>query len=116
MSRSNFAVVMILVNGFLAFQAPAQGADEGVFLDPQTGDYRVRFLDDPDDPATMVEEVFYPHTKVDPIVRSKVQNGNDDHIEYHYKIKNGKSAKQDISTVIIYVSSAKAVGQVAPTN
>lgn len=114
MNRISEKIVIGFLIGFVALQVQSESPEEGVFLDPRTGDYRVRFLSDPDNSTTLVEEVFYPHTKIVPIVNSKLDTLNDGLIEYRYKVRNSEASKQNIITLILYVSSANSAGQIFP--
>lgn len=94
----------------------AQNTQEGVFLDPQTGDYGVRFLNEADGTHTkiLVEGIFYPSTKIHPVIQSKFHVTRDG-VAYRYKVRNDKTSKQDIEQLTVYVSSASSAGHVAPT-
>lgn len=82
--------------------------EEGVFLDPQTGDYLVRFKSY----TGLIEEgIFYPHTKVDPTVKSKLKLTDNSSIAYRYKVRNSKTSKQDLDHIIIYASHAYTTDQ-----
>lgn len=109
--KSKLALLIGFFSGCLALSAVAQNPQEGVFLDPQTGDYRVRYLDN----GAMVEGVFFPHTKIDPSIKSKLRIANDDYIEYRYKVRNRKAGRQDIDQLILYVSSASTNGLITPS-
>lgn len=100
----------------LVLPATAYSMEEGVFLDPETGDYRVRFLDDVEGTggAAMLEGIFYPSTKIDPATQLKFVVAPDGHIHYRYKVWNDKASKQDIEQLIVYVSSVAPAGQVTP--
>lgn len=100
-----FQGILALVFGIaliLAMPAYSVAQEEGVFLDPQTGDYRVRFKSY----SEQIEEgIFYPHTKIDPVVKSKLKIIDDGSIVYRYKVRNGKTSKQNLITVTIDASN-----------
>lgn len=105
--------LLIAVFGYcLALPVVAQDTDEGIYLNSATGDYTVRFLGFDD---TIIEGTFFPHTKINPSIKSRFDTAGDDHTKYQYNVKNGRTSKQDIATIIIYVSSVSAHGQVNPT-
>lgn len=62
---------VMLIGAFLsAGLAISAAAQEGVFLDPATGDYTIRYRGYGD---ALGDATFYPHTKIDPIVKSKIR-------------------------------------------
>ncbi len=89
---------------------PASAQEEGVFLDPQTDDYLVRFLDE----GELQETTFYPRTKVDPSVKSKFTLVSEGVIAYRYKIRNARTSKQDLRGIDIYPRHAYETGLVTP--
>jgi len=103
----------------LAFMAVFVGAgptviaatEEGIFLDPATGDYTVRYTGY----GGVVSEItYYPHTKIDPTVKSKVMDTNDGSIVYRYRVKNGKDSKQNLISLRVTSSQAIVDSQNAP--
>ena len=103
---------MLGIAFILAIPAYGQAQEEGVFLDPQTGDYLIRFKSY----TGLIEEgIFYPHTKIEPTVKSKSKLTDDGSIMYRYKVRSGNASKQNLVTVIIYASNAHAAGQISPS-
>ena len=108
----NFSAFVTSIAFITAIPVYSFAEEEGVFLDSQTGDYLVRFRSY----TGLIEEgIFYPHTKIDPSVKSKSKLIDDGLLVYRYKIKNGKASKQALGTVIIYVSNAHTTEQIAPS-
>ncbi len=108
----NISAFVISIAFITAMPVYSFAEEEGVFLDPQTGDYLVRFKSY----TGLIEEgIFYPHTKIDPTVKSIPKLLDDESLVYHYKIKNSKANKQALGTVIIYVSNAHTTGQITPS-
>jgi hypothetical protein len=103
--RTNLKFGAMLIGAFLsAGMATPAAAQEGVFLDPVTGDYTVRYRGYGD---ALGEATFYPHTKIDPAVKSKIGQANDGSIDYRYRVKNGEKSKQDL--ISLRISSSQAV-------
>lgn len=76
---------------------------EGVVVNPDTGNYTITYKDD----DTFSEVVFEPSTKIDPILKSKFHiSENKNVITYRYKLKSGKQSKQNIDALTINISNA----------
>ncbi len=87
---------------FAATALPVYSQEEGVFLDPQTGDYLVRFIDN----GQLQEETFYPSTKIDPSVRSTFGIDERESVTYRYLVRNAKTSRQDLRGIDIYARHA----------
>jgi len=103
---------VMLIGAFLcAGLATPAVAEEGVFLDPVTGDYTIRYRGYGD---ALGEATFYPHTKIDPAVKSKIGQADDGSIVYRYKVKNGEKSKQNLISLRVTSRQAIANSQNTP--
>ena len=71
-------------------------AEEGVFLNPDTGNYTIRYHGYGD---VLVESTFYSHNNIDPHVRSIFRHSDDGSILYRYKVRNGRNSKQNLTSL-----------------
>lgn len=110
--NANLKFTAMLIGAFLgASLATPAVAQEGVFLDPATGDYTVRYRSYGN---ALGEATFYPHTKIDPVVKSKIKQASDGSIVYRYKVKNGEKSKQNLVTLSVTSHQAIANSQNTP--
>lgn len=101
----------VLIGVFLsAGMVSPSVAEEGVFLDPITGDYTIRYRGYGN---ALGEATFYPRTKIDPVVKSKIK-ANDGSIVYRYKVKNGEKSIQNLVTLSVTSRQAIANSQNTP--
>lgn len=109
-TKLKFAAVLIgaLLEAGLAIPATAQ---EGVFLDPITGDYTVRYRGYG---GALGETTFYPHTKIHPVVKSKIREINDGSIVYRYWVRNGEKSKQNLISLRVTSKQVIANSQNTP--
>jgi hypothetical protein len=92
--RADLKYTVMLIGACLgAGLATPAAAQEGVFLDPVTGDYTIRYRGYGD---ALGDVTFYPHTKIDPAVKSKIGQADDGSINYLYRVKNGEKSKQNL--------------------
>lgn len=62
----------------------------------------------------MGEATFYPHTKIDPAIKSKIGQANDGSIVYGYRVKNGEKSKQNLISLKVTSKQAIANSQNMP--
>lgn len=75
---------------------------EGVVVNPETGNYTITYKDD----DTFSEVVFEPSTKIDAALKSKFHIAERKNvITYRYILKNGKHSKQNIDALTTYISN-----------
>lgn len=78
---------------------PSAGAiEEGVFYDPITGNYTVRYIIPADDegPETVEEGTFYPSTKIVPVLTSSLQTSESGRTAYNYSVLNSLTGQQPL--------------------
>lgn len=110
--NSDLKLTAVLIGVFLSAGLVSPSvAEEGVFLDPATGDYTIRYRGYGN---ALGEATFYPRTKIDPVVKSKIKQANDDSIVYRYKVKNGEKSKQSLVTLRVTSHQAIANSQNTP--
>jgi hypothetical protein len=84
---------------------------EGVAQDPKTGDYIVTYKQD----GVFYEVTFYPRTKIDPALKSKVNLATGGYsVAYEYKLKSGTESRQNIHALRTEITSATAGSLVDP--
>lgn len=105
------AILLVRIFFGCCFAVPVAAQEEGVFLNPVTGDYLVRFKSYG---GVLAEGTFTPSTKIEPFVSSKLRQRDVDVVIYHYNVRNGKASKQDLITLVIAATSAVADSQNAP--
>lgn len=87
---------------------------EGVVLNPQTGDYIITYKTFE---GSFSEVVFEPATKINPILKSKfTQAGKGNWISYEYNIENGADAKQPIQMLITTVTNLNPGSPMGPSD
>lgn len=85
---------------------------EGVVLNPETGDYTVTYKGSQ---GFFAEVIFVPATKIDSTLKSKFKDSRDSNgIRYSYKVKNGVGSKQNIDQLITLVSNVTPGSLEAP--
>lgn len=77
---------------------------ESVVLDPNTGDYIITYFGTgaPGDKDNEIlrQAIFYPATKIDPIVRSAFKLRHDGEVVYSYRVTNGKKSRQPLVSLL----------------
>jgi hypothetical protein len=68
---------------------PCHAAQEGIVLDPATGNYTITYESD----GGLSETTFIPATKVEPIIQSGFRLGEKNIITYRYSVANGSAGK-----------------------
>lgn len=93
--RRSFLLVAL---GMISVAAIA--AEDGVFYDPVTGDYLVRFTipANEEGPAYQDEGIFYPSTKISPLVASSVEALDGGGFQYQYSVSSSGGSKQPLIT------------------
>lgn len=102
----------VLISAFLCVGlVTPTAAQEGVFLDPATGDYTIRYRGYG---GALGDTTFYPQTKIDPAVKSKIRQADDGSIVYRYRVKNGERSKQNLISLRVTSKQAIANSQNTP--
>jgi len=84
---------------------------EGVVQDPKTGDYIVTYKQE----GVFYEVTFYPRTKIDPALKSKINLATGGHsVAYEYRLKSGTESRQNIHALRTEITSATAGSVVEP--
>lgn len=87
---------------------------EGIEFHPETGNYIVTYKDSYDSFNSLV---FEPATKIAPTLKSRFKLSRGGlAVNYEYKLKNGKSAKQNIRTLVAKVTNLNPGSPMAPPN
>ena len=77
---------------------------ESVVLDQNTGDYVITYygVGEPGDEDNEIlrQAIFYPATKIDPIVRSAFKLQHDGEVVYSYRVTNGKKSRQPLVSLL----------------
>jgi len=77
---------------------------ESVVLDPNTGDYVITYygVGEPGDEDNEIlrQAIFYPATKIDPIVQSTFKLQREGEIVYTYRVTNGKKSRQPLISLL----------------
>lgn len=92
---------------FLLPMAASQASEvvEGVFFDPDSGNFRINYpAFDADDRPYLDSVVFVPATKVAPVIKSQFLSGTNKFISYRFHVSNGPKSEQPI--VVIRLKSA----------
>lgn len=104
---SNVKSIVILTLGLTVCWETGVAAEEGILLDPNTGNYAITYRGSYD-PNELQQVVFVPATKIDPSIRSRFKEENDV-IVYRYVLRNARTSKQDIDGFNIVASHASEV-------
>ncbi len=106
--------IFILSSGLLALSVHTLSmGSEGIELNPQTGDYTVRYKSGYS--GKMHEVIFVPATKIDPILKSKFKYAEHNNvIIYEYKIRNNVKSQQNLDMLLTHVSSVKTASLTIP--
>ena len=108
-----FAPTIIFAASLTAIPVSHGAGQEGVVLDPQTGDYIVTYKSGYS--GKIYQLVFVPSTKIKPRLKSKFGRKHDKYtIFYRYKVKNGPDSKQNIDMLLTKVSGINPGGQLSP--
>lgn len=91
---------------------PAKAQEESFVIDPNTGDYHIRYKSVYD--GDLVEVTFVPATKIDPAFISKFKINDQSNIVYRYKVRNGEKSKQSLVTLVLDASNVYHKSQVTP--
>jgi len=86
---------------------------DGVVLDPKTGDYTVTYKEN----GAFHEVIFYPRTKVDPILKSTFRYAHGEvSIAYRYSLKSGTKSRQNIEAMRTEITSVNGGSLASPSN
>lgn len=113
MSLKLFSILsrLILATALIAaFQAVAE--EESILLNPQTGNYHIRYKSIYD--GNLLEVIFVPATKIVPVVKSKFEMTKTGAFGYRYKIRNSSKSEQSIAGFDLVVSGVNASDQKTP--
>lgn len=101
--RIHVPLLSALFAFFIPFAAIAE-LQEGVVLDPQTGNYTVTYREGYS--GGLVQVIFVPATKIDPALKSKFHMlEHKGTVKYEYKLKSSSNSKQNIVMLLTTVSS-----------
>ncbi len=101
--RIHSPLLVALFVFFIPFTAIAE-LQEGVVLDPQTGDYTVTYRSGYS--GRLVQVIFVPATKIDLTLKSKFHMlEHKNAVKYEYKLKSSSNSKQNIVMLLTTVSS-----------
>jgi hypothetical protein len=126
--KNKYLISCIFTISMICFSNVYGQPGESVVLDPNTGDYIITYFGTgaPGDKDNEIlrQAIFYPATKIDPIVRSAFKLKNDGEIGYSYRVTNGKKSRQPLISLLFdpvtdIVSAAplpKRYQDVNPTN
>lgn len=90
---------------------------EGIVLDPVTGNYRLTYLDEQEDGSKILSHaIFYPATKIVPIINSKFKLGDTGAVIYSYSVSSGVQSRQILDTVRFDLPGKVIGSQDLPTN
>ena len=114
-SRGTAVIACVLL--FPCGAASALEPGEGIVLDPVTGNYRLTYLDEQEDGSKILSHaIFYPATKIVPIINSKFKLGDTGAVIYSYSVSSDVHSRQ-ILTTFRFDLPGKVIGsQDLPTN
>lgn len=95
---SLIAVMSALLVGTLRAGSIA-AQEESFAIDPNTGDYHIRYKSVYD--GNLIEVIFVPATKIIPTVKSRFQPTKEGKIDYSYRLKNSNQSRQNIVTFLV---------------
>jgi hypothetical protein len=114
MNRKKFTLIAIAATlsfGILAVM-PAKAQEESFAIDPNTGDYHIRYKSVYD--GDLVEVTFVPATKIDPVLISKFNISDRSNIDYRYKVRNGTQGRQPLIGFRLSTPTVNTNSQVIP--
>ena len=97
-------LIVLVFCAVVAGAAIAQTQEERFTIDPNTGDYHIRYRSYT---GEWVDVTFVPATKVRPVIVSHLETDKKGTIHYRYKVTNGKGSKQPIAVISLNVSSVE---------
>jgi hypothetical protein len=86
-----------------------------LLLDPVSGNYRVSYYVPGDLRKTLHHAVFVPSTKIDPVLESEFEYGDDREVHYRYHLGNGPRARQALVSVVLEPVSELSALALPPT-
>lgn len=102
--KNNYLVTTFFTILITSFSNAYGLPGESVVLDPNTGDYVITYYGTgaPGDKKNKIlrQAIFYPATKIEPIVRSAFKLQHDGEVVYSYHVTNGKKSRQPLVSLL----------------